>query len=271
LDPILILGEVSFGVAYVVFTEEVAEFVHDIVIRDEFMGDGGTLAKERAGEAANACLCRIKDVIAEQVFLELCELWLGDDDIRSDAAATGDLAAAVGKFDLRRMIGNLALVVVFVERDGFVIALNQAATGGVVAGRGKRKARIFTERLYSLNEALAERRFADDEAPVVVLHSSRDDFGGRGGVIVHQNEERNGIALVAAYGVIVMLRGGAAVMRNYQLILLEEHIADGDGFVQEAAGIAAHVEHEAVEIGGVEFLESVGDFMIRSFVERREA
>ena len=35
------------------------------------------------------------------------------------------------------MIRNFALVVICVERDGFVIALNKAAAGGVIASSGE--------------------------------------------------------------------------------------------------------------------------------------
>ena len=66
----------------------------------------------------------------------------------------------------------------------------------------------------------------------MVLHGPGNDFRGRGGIVIHQNDERNGDALIAADCVIPMILRRTAVVRNDQLIFLEKHIADGDGFVQ---------------------------------------
>ena len=218
------------------------------------MRDGGTLAEIRASEAADACFRRIEHVKAEKLLLEFVEPGLGNDDVRRDAAATGDLAGAVSKLDLGWMIGNFALVVVLIERDGFVIALNQSAARSVVAGGGEREARVFAERLYGLYEPLTERSLTDDEAAIVILHRAGNNFRGRGGVVIHQDDERNRDALIAADGVIAMVLRSAAVMRNDELIFFKEHVADCNRFVEKTAWIAPHVENEAVEIGGVKFL-----------------
>src|SRR4029077_17202267 len=55
-----------------------------------------------------------------------------------------------------------------------------------------------------------------------------------------------------------------------ELTSVEEHIADGDCFIEEAAGIAAHVEDEAIELRGIELLEGFGDFAVGGFVEAGE-
>src|SRR5262249_62140836 len=98
------------------------------------MRDRRALAEVRTGETAHAGFRGIEHVKAEEFLLEFGEFWLGDDDVRSDAAAAGDLPAGIGQSDFRRMIGNFALVVIFVERNGFVVALNQAPAGSVVTG-----------------------------------------------------------------------------------------------------------------------------------------
>ena len=66
----------------------------------------------------------------------------------------------------------------------------------------------------------------------------------------------NGDALIAADRVVAALGRSAAVMRNDELIFVEEHVADGYGFVQQAAGIAAHVEDEAIELRSVKLLRA---------------
>jgi len=85
----------------------------------------------------------------------------------------------------------------------------------------------------------------------VILHGAGNNFRGRGGIVVHENDERNGVALVAPNALVDMLLGSAAVVRNYNLVFLEEHVAYGNRFIEQAAGITAHVQHETVEIGSV--------------------
>jgi len=90
----------------------------------------------------------------------------------------------------------------------------------------------------------------------VILNGAGDDFGGGGGVVVDEDDEGNVHALIAANGVEAALRGAASVIGDDELILFEEHVADGDGFIEEAAGIAAHVEDEAIEGIGAKLLEA---------------
>ena len=56
-----------------------------------------------------------------------------------------------------------------------------------------------------------------------------------------------------------------------ELILFEKHVADGDGFIEKAAGIAAHIEDEAIEGIGAKLFEGVGDFAVGGVVELRES
>ena len=55
-----------------------------------------------------------------------------------------------------------------------------------------------------------------------------------------------------------------------ELVLLEEHVTDGDGFVEETAGIPPHVEDESVERVGPKLLEGLSDFAVGCFVKLRK-
>ena len=81
----------------------------------------------------------------------------------------------------------------------------------------------------------------------MVLNCARDDFGGGSGIVVDQNDEGHGHALITAYRCEAALRRAAAVIGNDDLAFFEEHVADGNGFVEQTAGIAAEVEDQAVE------------------------
>src|SRR5258708_2218362 len=247
LDPVEVVGELDFGVLHVVLRKVVAEFAENVVVHFEAVGDGGLGAEIIARETGNALLGRIEHVRAEQRFLELVVFGRGHNDIRRDAATTGYLTAAIGLADFRRVHGDLALVVIFVKGDGFVIALDQAAAGRVVTRGGESQASVFGERLHGLDETFAEGGFADDEASVVVLNGARDDFGRGCGVVVDQDDDRHVHALIAAHGVEAALWRAAAVIGNDKLTFFKEHVADGNGFVEQAAGIATKIEDQAVE------------------------
>src|SRR6267142_2009027 len=105
----------------------------------------------------------------------------------------------------------------------------------------------------------------------MVLHGAGNNLGGGGGVAVYQDDERDVVALVAAHGVVATLCGGAAMVRDDELILVEEHIADGYCFVEQAAGVAAHVEKQAIEGWRIKLLQGVGNFAIGGFVKAGKA
>src|SRR5207244_13225553 len=128
--------------------------------------------------------------------------------------------------DLVWRVGNFALVVVLIERDGFVITLNQSPARSVVASGGEREARVFAERLYGLYEPFAECSLADDEAAIVILHRAGDNFRGRGGVVIHQDDERNRDALIAADGVIALVLRSAAGGANGAGVFFKATCAD---------------------------------------------
>src|ERR1700688_250437 len=132
LDPVLIFGHFGFGVVHVVLVQIIAEGFHHGVVHFKLLGDGGLGAEIVAREAADSGFYRDEHVGAEKGLFKFVQLGRGHDNVGCDAAAAGNLATAVGELDLRGMLGDFALVVILVERNGFVIALNQAAAGSVV-------------------------------------------------------------------------------------------------------------------------------------------
>ena len=68
------------------------------------------------------------------------------------------------------------VVVIVVERNSVVVALDEASAGRVVVIGRERKSRVIGERIDRLNQSLAEGNFADDDRAVVVLERSGDDF-----------------------------------------------------------------------------------------------
>ena len=64
----------------------------------------------------------------------------------------------------------------------------------------------------------------------------------------------------AAGGAIDLVREGAAALGDDDLALLEELVGHVDGFVEEAAGVAAEVEDEALR-SSPELVEGFADFV----------
>src|SRR5437016_11118536 len=117
----------------VVLAHVVTQFPHHRVIGLKALGDRWARPEIEARETANARVVGEENVSAQQGFLELAQLRRRHDDVRSDAASTGDLPAAVSQLDFRWMLRNFALVVILIERNRLVIALDQATARRVIA------------------------------------------------------------------------------------------------------------------------------------------
>src|SRR5258708_10105411 len=159
LDPVEIFTDFRLGIVDAMLAHVGTQVAHHAVIDFEVLGDGWAGAEVVAGEAADAGLEGKENIGTQQGLLKLGELGRGDVDVRGDAAAAGYLAAAVGESYLARMFVNFALVVIFVERNGLIVALNEAAAWRVVTGRSQRESSVFAQRSDRLHQARADRGF----------------------------------------------------------------------------------------------------------------
>src|SRR5271165_1812180 len=138
-------------------------------------------------------------VVLQERVLEVIRLDGRDADVGGDASAAVDGASAVSEFHFAvgrvGTLGAVAVVVIVVERDVRVVALNQTSAGRVVVRRGQGQAGIFRQRIDGLHQSLAERDFTYDQAAVVILNCARDDFGGGSGQTIDEYDD--GIILAA--------------------------------------------------------------------------
>jgi hypothetical protein len=190
--------------------------------------------------------------------LRFIDLFVG-----GDASAAVDGASGVGELDLEvRFVGLggvVADVIVVVERDVVVVALNEASGGSVVVVGREGQTGVLGDLEDGLDEAFAEGGFADDEGAVVVLQGAGDDLSRGGGVAVDEDDDRVFVRTLLAVGGAVDLVGeGAAALGDDDLAFLEELVGHVDGFVEQSAGVAAEVDDEAFEFtGGLELVEGV--------------
>src|SRR5437870_3732054 len=189
--------------------------------------------------------------------------------VRCDAAAAVDRATAVGELDLTAVVAVFAfpIEVVVIERDVRVVALNQPSARGVVLSGGQCQSRVLVERIYSLNQSLAERSFAYDQSPVMVLDGSSDDLCSGSRASIYQHDEGILLAPVPMTGHIPFFRGRAAMVGDNQLTFAQELVGHTDTFAQQATGILAQVEDQSLQVAHL--IQRLSDLMFRCLVESR--
>ncbi len=176
----------SVGVLDLVVLEEGLELLHDRIVDHEVLRDGVV------GEVV---LAEVEEgVVDEEIVLEVVRLDVVDLLVGCDAAAAVDGAAGVGELDLEvALVGpwrrRFTDVIVVVERDVVVVALDEAAGRGVVVIGGEGEAGVLGDLEDGLDEAFAEGGFADDESAVVILQGSGDDLSCGGGVAVDEDDD----------------------------------------------------------------------------------
>ncbi len=117
--------------------------------------------------------------------------------------------------------------------------LERALVVGVPGGRA--------ELVEHLHRALAEGLLADDDRPVQVLQRAGDDLRGRGAPGVHQHRQRILVVSVVGVGALLLALPLAQRDGGDDGALAEEEVRDLDGLLEEPAGVAAQVEHQALQ------------------------
>ena len=94
----------------------------------------------------------------QQRILEVVALYLGNFDVRRNATATVDSAAAVGEFyfpaGIVFVLFTLAIEVIVVERNVGIIPLDQTHTWGVVLRSGQGQTGVLRKRINRLHQPL---------------------------------------------------------------------------------------------------------------------
>ena len=149
-------------------------------------------------------------VVLQQRILEVVALDRGDLHVGSDAAAAVYRAAAIGEFHFAigvvLVLFALAVVVIVVERDVGVIALNQTSARRVVLRRGQRQAGVLGERIDGLHQTFAESGFADNQSAIMVLNRAGNDLRCRSRAAIHQHDQRIFLAAVAVRRRVTLFR-----------------------------------------------------------------
>src|SRR5262249_3563904 len=126
--------------------------------------------------------------------------------------------------------------------------LDRFIAGGQILGDGKLQGRAVLERVDRLDAALAEGLAADDDRAVVVLEGAGHDLRGRGRAVVDDHDDG-----IVGLGV----AGGGLVFFEDLIVgadgqddgaLGEKLIRDVDRLVEQAAGVIAQVDDQALEV-----------------------
>src|SRR5205085_5588385 len=158
---------------------------------------------------ANVMLGKVEEcVVDQQLILEVIALGRFDFHVRRDAAAAVHGASAVGKlyFFVGVVVFDFAVVVVVIERNAAVFALDQASAGGVILGSGQRQTGVIGERIHGLHQTFAEGGLACDESAIMVLYSTSDNFSRRSRTPIYQHHERIILAAIALGRFVLLIR-----------------------------------------------------------------
>src|SRR5467141_4353509 len=270
LDPLEALGHLGFRVTDVVLAQILAEGSHYVFVRLKIFIDRRLAAEIKARKPPHAGFGGEEHIIAVEQLFELRQLWRRHGNIRCDAASARHLASAIRQFHFRRMIGHFSFIVVFIERNRLVVPLNQPAARRVVPRGRQRQSSILAQRCHRLHEAFAKRRLAHNQSAIMVLHRAGNNFRRRCRIVVHQDHQRNGHALIAAQSEVPPLRRCPPMVRNDQLVLVQEHVANRDRLIQQAARFPAHVQDQAIQRGRIQLLQRFRNLAIRRLVKPRQ-
>ena len=103
-----------------------------------------------------------------------------------------------------------------------------------------------TQVKYRLHRTLAERSFADNQGAAMILQGTGQNFRGRCGTAIYQNNHGGILQPLARVRCIFQLGIGAAV-GVYDESLVQKTIGYRDGGLKHTAGIVAQVQHNTLQ------------------------
>ena len=163
---------------------------------------------------------------------------------------------AFPEFDLGREVVLVALA-------DLVGRLDEASRRRVVPRHGHLEDAAVGHRELLLDEALAERPAADQVGAVVVLQRARDDLAGTRRVLVDQHDHRAALVDAARGGAVLTAVGWVAALGvDDHLARAQELVGDLVGLVEQAARVAAEVEHEARHALALQVADGVADLVV---------
>src|ERR1700733_7147091 len=260
LDPVAVIDQVRLGIGNIGLVERLAEILKDGIVDLEALR-GMMIYHVALGEIEEG-------VVLQKRVLKVIALDWRDHNIGLDAAATVNCAPAVGQLHFAIGIAaglRIAIVIIIVKRNVAVVALDQPSAWSVIMSRGQSQPCVLRQRIHGLYQAFAKRDFTHDQSAIVVLNRSRDDLRCGRGQAVNQHDQRIVLAPVAVLRYVTLLCRSAAVMRNDELVFLQELVGHTHAFAQQAAGIAAQIKNQTLEIA--KLIESLRDFLFRGLVE----
>src|ERR1700691_2772471 len=189
-------------------------------------------------------------IVLQKRVLKVVALDWRDHYIGRDAAAAVDCAPTVGELHFAIGIAaglRIAIVIIIVKRNVAVVALDQPSAWSVIMSRGQSQPCVLRQRIHGLYQAFAKRDFTHNQSAIVVLNRSGDDLCRGRGQAVHQHYKRIILATVAVLRYVTLFRGSATVMRNDELVFLQELVGHAHTFAQQAAGITAQIKNQTLE------------------------
>src|SRR5450631_4385435 len=159
-----------------------------------------------------------------------------------------------------------------VWRDAAVIDRH---AGGRVVQRGREfDGAVAGQRHHRLHRALAEGGTSHEYGSVMVLERTGDDFRRGRRTAVHQHHDGRAVEIIAGSRFHFEVRFGCATLRAHDHAAVEELVGHRHRRLEHAAGIVAHIEHQALEgpaIALAQFPKGAAQFVAGRVAELRDA
>src|SRR5262249_8628129 len=149
-------------------------------------------------------------------------------------------------------------------------AVNGAPARRMPLAGGQLQVVAALQRVERLHQSLAVARRADDERAVMILQRAGNDLGSRRRTTVYQDDERQVGSEVFSARLRDLVREVASAHAHDVLSLAQKQTRDRKRLVDDAAGISAHVEHDAFGPFFHEGAHRLLDFVRGVLVERLE-
>ena len=138
---------------------------------------------------------------------------------------------------------------------GVLEAVNVLSRRPLIGGDGQLEDAVAVLQVDDvLDRPLAIAALADDRGAVVVLETGRDDLGGRGRVLIDQDDHREAVEgpfLLSLVG----LGDGVPPLRAHDQSVLDEQVGDFHGRAEEPARVVAEVENQGLHPLALELVE----------------
>ena len=167
---------------------------------------------------------------------------------------------AVNRYHLPALVAVIDIVHIVVG----VRFLDAAARRSIVPGHRKAYARTVGKIDGLLNQTLSEGTAPHQGGPAVILHCTGKDLTRRSGAVRHQERKTYVAQYALAVCAVLVPVAVDALHVNDKFTLIQEHIAEQQRLIEEAAAIVTQIDYQVLHALVLKLKRSLGELLGRS-------